>query len=72
MHPRSDNIEIIINGKANAVIENLFESALNRYQFGLETSMRGRDFIFDCVNLLYYKYHKINFNRGGSYIDSPY
>ena len=32
--------------------------------------MRGSDFIFDCVNLLYYKCHKINFKRGGSYIDS--
>ena len=21
---------------------------------------------------MYYKYHKINFSRGGSYIDSPY
>ena len=32
--------------------------------------MRGSDFIFDDVNLLYYKCHKINFKRGGSYIDS--
>ena len=33
--------------------------------------MRGSHFIFDCVHLLYYKRHKINFKRGGSYIDSP-
>ena len=33
--------------------------------------MRGSDFIFDGVNLLYYKCHKINFKRGGSYIESP-
>ena len=33
--------------------------------------MGGSDFIFDCVQLLYYKCHKINPNRGGSYIDSP-
>ena len=33
--------------------------------------MKGSDFIFDCVNLLYYKCHKINLNCGGSYIDSP-
>ena len=33
--------------------------------------MRGSDFIFGCVHLLYYKRHKINPNRGGSYIDSP-
>ena len=33
--------------------------------------MKGKDFIFDCVHLLYYQCHKINFKRGGSYIDSP-
>ena len=33
--------------------------------------MRGSDFIFDCVHLLYYKFHKRNPNCGGSYIDSP-
>ena len=33
--------------------------------------MKGSDFIFDCVNSLYYKCHKIDLNRGGSYIDSP-
>ena len=26
------------------------------------------DFIFDCANLLYCECHKINFNRGGSYV----
>ena len=29
------------------------------------------DFIIDSVQLLYYKCHKINFKRGGSYVDSP-
>ena len=33
--------------------------------------MKGSDFVFDYVHLLYYKCHKINPNRGGSYIDSP-
>ena len=33
--------------------------------------MRGSDFIFDSVQLLYCKCHKTNFKRGGSYIDSP-
>ena len=33
--------------------------------------MRGSDFIFDSVQLNYYKYRKGNFERGGSYIDSP-
>ena len=33
--------------------------------------MRGSKFIFDNVDSLYYKLHKISLNRGGSYIDSP-
>ena len=33
--------------------------------------MRENDFIFDSVQLLYCKCHKINFKHGGSYIDSP-
>ena len=49
MHSKSDNKEIMINGKADEVIEKLFESRLNRYQIGLETSIRDIDFIFDCV-----------------------
>ena len=32
--------------------------------------MKGCDFVFDYVHILYYKYHKINPNRGGSYIES--
>ena len=33
--------------------------------------MKGSEFVFDYVHLLYYKFHEINPNRGGSYIDSP-
>ena len=33
--------------------------------------MKGSDFTFDSVQLMYYKCHKVNFMRGGSYIDSP-
>ena len=50
--------------------QELFESRLKRYQIGLETSMKRSNFIFDCVNLLYYKCHKVNLNCGGPYIDS--
>ena len=54
----------------NEVVHKLFESLLSVYQIGLETPMRRSDFIFDSVQLLYYKCHKINFKWGGSYIDS--
>ena len=33
--------------------------------------MKGSELVFDYVQLLYYKCHKINFSRVGSYIDSP-
>ena len=52
------------------VIKKIFELLLNKYN-NLHTSMEGSDFIFDYVHLLYYRYHKINPNCGGSYIDSP-
>ena len=32
--------------------------------------MKGSDFLFDCVNLIYYKFHKTNFKCDGSYVDS--
>ena len=71
MHSKSDNIEIVINDEADKIIEKLFLSLLSTYQIGLETSMKGSDFIFDCVHWLHYKCHKIDFKQGGSYIDSP-
>ena len=52
MHSKSDKIEIMINDKADEVIEELFQSFLSRYQIGLETSMQVSDFIFDCIHLL--------------------
>ena len=59
-----------IHNNADEVIEERFESLLNRYQIELETSMSGSDLVFDCLHLLYYKCHKIKSNRVVSYIDS--
>ena len=55
MHSKSDSTEIMINEKAYAVIEKCFWSLFSRYQIGLETLMKSIDFIFNCVQLLYYK-----------------
>ena len=60
----------MINDDANKVSKILFESIKNRYQNNLEL-MKSSDFVFDYVHLLYYECHKINQNRGGSYIGSP-
>ena len=71
IYMKSNNIEfILIYDNANEVVNELLESLLSRYQIGLETSMRGSNFIFKSVQLLYYKCHKINFKRGWSYTDS--
>ena len=43
----SDNREIVSHDKANEAIKELFESLLSRYQNGLETAMKGSDFVFD-------------------------
>ena len=66
MHLKSANIEIMIlnNDKANEVIPELFQSLLSRHQIGFETSIKVSDIVFDCVHLLYYKYHQTNPNRG--------
>ena len=61
----------MIYDKIDQVIEEGFESLLNRYQIWLKTSIRDSDCIFDYVNLLHYKCHKINLKRVQTYIDSP-
>ena len=33
--------------------------------------MKGSQFVYEIVDLLYYSLHKTSLNRGGSYIDSP-
>ena len=44
---------------------------MQKYQDGLEESVRGSEFIRDSVDLLYYHLQKIGLKRGGSYIDFP-
>ena len=50
----------MINDKADEVTEELFQSLLSRYQIGLEASVKGSEFAFDCIHLLYCKCHKID------------
>ena len=71
MHTKSDNMEMMIGNETNEIIEEIFDSLLQKYQKGLEESMKGSELIFDSVDLLYYEFLKISLNRGGSYIDSP-
>ena len=70
MHTRSDNEEFMNGSDTDEIIEELFESLLQRYQENLQEKMRGSDFAFDGINLLYYDFNKISISRGGSYTDS--
>ena len=54
MHSKSDNIEIMISDEADEVINKIFDSLRNTYQNNLQ-SIRCSEFVFDYVQLLYYK-----------------
>ena len=57
MQSKSDNIKIMIIDEADEVIEELFYSLKKIYQNYLE-HMKGSEFVFDYVCLMYYKSHK--------------
>ena len=56
------------NNEANEFIKELFNSLKNRYPTNYQ-SIKGSEFVFDYVHLLYYRCHEVNQNCGGSYID---
>ena len=60
----------MIGSDTNEVIKELFKSFLQRYQECLQEKMRGSEFEFDGMHLLYYDFNKISINRGGSFIES--
>ena len=69
MNTKSNNIEIIMGNKT--VVEELFESLLQKYQEVLEEKTRGSKLVFESIDLLHYKLHKISLKRRESYINSP-
>ena len=71
MHTKSDNVEIMNGSDTSNAISKLINSFMKRYQEGLETKMKGSSYIFERIDLLEYRLHKISLNRGSSYIESP-
>ena len=61
----------MINCKEDEIMEELFQSLSLRCQIGLETSMKGSDFISNCHNMLNKNVIEWNLKRLGSYIGSP-
>ena len=52
MHTKSNNVEIMTGSETNEIIKNLFKSFLQKYQEGLEESMRESEFVYDSVDVL--------------------
>ena len=52
MHSKSDNVEIIRRRSTNDILNRLIETFKQRYQEGLETRMRGSNYLFNHVKLL--------------------
>ena len=57
IHSKRENIEIMVNEKADEVIEEHFQSLLSRYQIGSEISMKSSDlslalFIYSVANFI--------------------
>ena len=71
IHTKSNNVEIMIGSETDNITDELFESFLQRYQEGLEESMRGNEFVFTNFDLLHYHIQRISLNRGGSYVNFP-
>ena len=51
------------------IIRELFQSFLHNYQEELKI-IKGNDIVFESVELMDYKLHKVRLTRGGSYIES--
>ena len=50
MYTKSDNIEVMFGDDNGDIIEQLFESLLQKYEENLQNKMRGSEFEFDSVN----------------------
>ena len=57
MYTRSDNVEMFGDDNDD-IIEQLFESLLQKYEENLQNKMKGSEFEFDGVNFLYYDFNK--------------
>ena len=71
LHTESYNVEIMRGIDTKTIVTKLYDTLKQRYQEGLETKMDASNYIFDCVVLLEYHFHKVFLKRGSSYIPSP-
>ena len=66
----SDNVSIIRGGDTDNIIRETFSSVLRNCQEELKT-IKGSDFVFESVELMDYKLHRVLLRRDESYVKSP-
>ena len=66
----SDNVSIMQGENTNYIIRKIVNAFLHNYQQELKF-VKGSNFVFESVDLMDYKLHRVRLNRGGSYIKSP-
>ena len=66
----SDNVSIIRGGDTDNIIRDTFSSVLRNCQEELKT-IKGSDFVFESVELMDYKLHRVLLRRDESYVKSP-
>ena len=59
MDSKSNSVEILMDSETDNIIDELFKSFLQRYQNNLEQKMKGSNFVFESVDLLFRSLHKI-------------
>ena len=61
----SDNITIMQGKDTDDITRDIFRSFLHNYQEILKI-IKGSDFVFESVDLMDYKLHRVRLKRGGS------
>ena len=65
----SYNLRIMRGRDTDDIIKEIFKSFLHNYQEKLKIIKRS-DFVFESVELMVYKLHRVRLRRSGSYIKS--
>ena len=66
----SDNVSIMWGSDTDDIIREIFRSFLRNYQEELKI-IKGSDFVFESVELMDYKLHRVRLRIGVSYVKSP-
>ena len=66
----SGNVSIMQGRDTDNIVREIFRSFLHDYQEELKM-IKGSNFVFESVDTMDYKLHRVRLRRGGSYVKSP-